>query len=273
MFDEYNYNKKEVMLRNAKKILNPFKKNEMLSFEGRFRTWDEVKRKCTGYDSETIIEKEKIAALKVKNGEACYERDTYLFHKKNYNFPILASLLKQFLLDGYLSVLDFGGSLGSMYFQHKDVFDVLEDKLCWTIVEQQKLVEFGKEKLEDQNLFFKYRIDDVTDSNCILFGSSLQYIDNPQEIIEKAVLLNPAIIIVDKTPMCDESWFSIERVHEPIYEASYPIHIMKQDDLVKMFNNRGFILEYEWIPEAREEFSIKNKHCVFKSMLFKRIEN
>ena len=54
-----------------------------IKFIGPFENWNIAKKYCYGYDSEAIIEKVKNAALKVKNGEYAYERDSVLFEKKN----------------------------------------------------------------------------------------------------------------------------------------------------------------------------------------------
>ena len=40
-----------------------------------------------------IFEKTKQSLLKVKNGEAVYERDSVLFDKKEYPYAIISSLL------------------------------------------------------------------------------------------------------------------------------------------------------------------------------------
>jgi putative methyltransferase (TIGR04325 family) len=70
----------------------------------------------TGYDSEIILEKTRDALLKVKNGEAAYERDSVLFDEIQYAWPLLTSLMwVAAQAKGILNVLDFGGSLGTTY--------------------------------------------------------------------------------------------------------------------------------------------------------------
>ena len=46
---------------------------------GIYDSWEEARKHSSGYDSDKIIEKVKDAALKVKNGEAAYERDSIVF--------------------------------------------------------------------------------------------------------------------------------------------------------------------------------------------------
>jgi len=47
----------------------------------------------TGYDNDMILEKTRLALLKVKNGEAAYERDSVVFEDIQYAWPLLAGLL------------------------------------------------------------------------------------------------------------------------------------------------------------------------------------
>ncbi len=54
---------------------------------GDYRSWDEAMTASTGYDSGIILEKTKAALLKVKNGEAAYERDSVLFDEIQYAWP------------------------------------------------------------------------------------------------------------------------------------------------------------------------------------------
>src|SRR3972149_4197055 len=48
-------------------------------FTGKYATWEEAKQVSTGYDSDLILEKVRSSSLKIKNGEAVYERDSVLF--------------------------------------------------------------------------------------------------------------------------------------------------------------------------------------------------
>ena len=64
-----------------------------LRFEGDFATWEEAKAQCTGYDAKDILAKVLAATLKVKCGEAAFERDSVLFDEVEYAWPMLAGLM------------------------------------------------------------------------------------------------------------------------------------------------------------------------------------
>ena len=54
-----------------------------ISLKGPFPTWEEASLASSGYDSSLILDKVLSASLKVKNGEAIYERDSVIFDQIN----------------------------------------------------------------------------------------------------------------------------------------------------------------------------------------------
>ena len=59
-------------------------------WSGDYTSWQEAKKEATGFDHPAILEKVKNALLKVKNGEAAHERDSVLYDRIQYSFPLLA---------------------------------------------------------------------------------------------------------------------------------------------------------------------------------------
>lgn len=85
MIDEYTFSKRELLYQKLSKYLKFWVKQKMIvSFEGRFADFDSARKLCGGYEEQTIFEKVKNAAIAVKEGKACYERDGYLFYEKEY---------------------------------------------------------------------------------------------------------------------------------------------------------------------------------------------
>src|SRR5215211_4348062 len=87
-------------------------------WKGSYENWQTAMAQTKGYNDTLILERVKDSLLKVKNGEAVYERDSVLFDKIQYAWPLLACLENVALKDkGRLHLVDFGGSLGSSYYQ------------------------------------------------------------------------------------------------------------------------------------------------------------
>ena len=60
---------------------------------GNYANWQEAQIRSVGYDTEEILGSVRDSLLKVKNGEAIYERDSVVFDQIQYSWPLLAGLL------------------------------------------------------------------------------------------------------------------------------------------------------------------------------------
>ncbi|MBI3006142.1 MAG: methyltransferase, TIGR04325 family, partial [Ignavibacteriales bacterium] len=124
------------------------------SFTGNYSSWDEALAHSTGYDSPEILNTVTQALLKVKRGQAEYERDSVLFDSIEYSWPLLSGLMLAAAQNyGKLSVVDVGGSLGSSFFQNRKFLAYLKS-VRWSVVEQKHFVEAGKAHFENSRLRF-----------------------------------------------------------------------------------------------------------------------
>ena len=227
-----------------KRILNfnnqRFIEDQQYGWFGDYDSWQEAANECRGYDQDNILEKVKNSLLKVKNGEAIYERDSVIFNHVEYSWPVLAMLLYT-ATENYnkLHVLDFGGSLGSSYFQNKVFLCHLSD-ITWNIVEQPHFVECGIINFQNDTLRFYNSITESMKSNksdIVLFSSVLQYLHKPEEIINQVVKYKIKYIIVDITSFtCNATHrITVQRVWPEIYEASYPCWFFNEQMFLAMF--------------------------------------
>ncbi|MCX8125373.1 MAG: methyltransferase, TIGR04325 family [Spirochaetes bacterium] len=201
---------------------------------GDYLSWENALAASTGYDSEIILEKTKAALLKVKNGEAVYERDSVLFDKIQYAWPLLAGLMwVAARCGGRLNVLDFGGSLGSSYFQNRRFLQHLLS-VRWNIVEQVQHVEIGRRYFEDDHLKFYVSIEEClnqTAPQVILLSSVLQYVPEPYTLLDKISNLTFDHLIIDRTSFWNgaSDRICVQYVPSKIYEASYPSWIFSDE--------------------------------------------
>lgn len=204
-----------------------------LCFEGDFASWEDANTYCTGYDAEGILTKVLDATLKVKRGEAAFERDSVLFDEIQYAWPLLTGLMWAAARNnGTLNVLDFGGALGSSYFQNRKFLQSLP-AVKWNVVEQLHFVEAGQKHVQDEYLRFYETIENClleNQPNVILMSSVIQYLKSPIEIIKSLKIVNADCLIIDRTPFSnlDEDKLVIQNVPASIYKASYPMWIFSQ---------------------------------------------
>ena len=134
-------------------------------WDGNYENWEIAQKLCQGYDSDIIINKCFESIRLVAEGKAVYERDSVLFDTKEYSVGLIASF---FIVgmneDSRLSVLDFGGSLGTTYFQNKDFFENFKT-YTWAIVEQEKFYDLGRKYFENNHLQFTLTIEECVIKN------------------------------------------------------------------------------------------------------------
>lgn len=227
------------------------KTNTHLEYYGSFSSWDEAKKNSIGYESDIILDKVKNSLLKVKNGEAVYERDSFLFAKIQYPWPLLANLLWIASNNkNNLNIIDFGGSLGSTYFQNINYLKHL-NSLRWNVVEQKSFVECGREFFKDKNLNFYYTINECLKNNkpdAIMLSSVLQYLEKPYDFLEELISYNFKYILFDRTYFSEteEDRITIQVVPKNIYEASYPCWFFSLKKFLSIFqNNYRLISDFE----------------------------
>ncbi len=238
--------REKIIMITLKKIYNYLsllkKKNTACDeiWRGDYSTWEKATKDSTGYNAQNILEKCKTSILKVKNGEAVYERDSVLFDEIQYSFGLLSGLQKVAIENNNnLSVLDFGGSLGTSYFQNKEFLSSIIN-VKWSVVEQKHFVDCGRKFFQDNKLHFFETIEECLDSTCsniILFSGVLQYIENPYYIIKKILKLKIPYIIIDRTSFVDEGRdiITIQKVPKSIYTASYPSRFFSSKNFYSLF--------------------------------------
>jgi putative methyltransferase (TIGR04325 family) len=217
-------------------------------FEGHFATWEEAVAASSGYDQESILAKVTEATLKVKHGEAAYERDSVLFDQIQYSWPALAALMWAAARSGgRLSVLDFGGSLGSSYRQNRRFLDCLAD-VRWGVVEQPHFVVQGRRHVEDERVQFFSAIEECAVKlrpNVIMLGSVLQYLPEPDKVLHELARTEANVMIIDRTPFAqiEHDTITIQRVPPSINEASYPCRILSRERVKRELLSTWHILE------------------------------
>ena len=240
------------------KIVQYLKKNYLrikyhrYGWSGNYVSWPSATDRCTGYNAAEILNKVNVATLKVKNGDAVYERDGMLFNEVEYSWPLLSNLLwiagNQ---NNCLSVLDFGGSLGTTYFQNRAYLKHLS-KLTWSIVEQSNYVQQGNTAIAGEGLTFFENVQTAIQAkgpyDVLLLSCVLPYIEKPFELIAYLQQNDFSYIIVENTYFnsMPANRLTIQKVPPVYYDASYPAWFLNYDEVVGAFSKKyTMIAEYK----------------------------
>lgn len=250
-------------------------KNEKveITFTGNYLTWEDASVICSGYDSDIIINKVKESLELVRDGKAVYERDSVIFDKIEYSQPLLIGLLfASALTEGKLKILDFGGSLGSTYYQNRKFLSNLQ-LVEWSIVEQEKMVSIGKSEFENKELRFFHTIDEAVKARkpeTILLSSVLPYIKNPYDVLALIKSFNFETIIVDRTPFFIKDLpdrITIETVPPEVYTAKYPAWFFNYNTFLSFLSD-----QYELVEtfESNDKYSLVDAEIIYRAIIFKR---
>jgi len=244
-------------------------KNKAIDFSGDYASWEDAMAASSGYDGPGILNKVKEATLKVKNGEAAFERDAVVFDHIEYSWPLLAALLWAAARnEGKLNVLDFGGSLGSSYFQNRKFLSSLPD-VKWNVVEQEQFVQCGRDYIQDKQLRFYLNADECTrenKANILLLCSVLSYVPNWRQVLEALLKLKIPLVLIDRTPFIlnAKERIAIQRVPEWIYPASYPCRFLEESQLLDVFTKAGYELHEEFPALGDANIASAHKGFIFK---------
>jgi putative methyltransferase (TIGR04325 family) len=222
-------------------LFNFLNKNKLVHFFGVYKNWKIAKKYSKGYDQNKILDNALSAAKLVASGKAAYERDGVVFYKNLYSYELITIVLRAATENNNkCTVIDFGGSLGSVYFQNCSFLKGIKN-LKWCVVEQNNFVEVGNKYIADDVIIFFNSIKDILRNfykpNVIIFSGVLQYLPNPYAILKKAINSRADYIVIDRNPFIVEgkTILSIQKVPKTIVDSSYPVWLFNESELKNIF--------------------------------------
>ncbi len=244
---------------------------DRIAFSGDYPSWDAAVRSSTGYDAGVILDKTCAALLKVKNGEAVYERDSVLFDKIQHSFPVLAGLLRAAVVhEGRLSVVDFGGALGSSYFQCRGFLKPVA-QLDWAVVDQPAQVACGQANFSSDQLHFHPAVEDCLSAyrpNVLLLSGVLPYLPAPYALLKQLLQHRISHVIIDRTAFLqsDRERLTVQHVPSTIYSASYPACFFSESQFQAAFTSAGYRLVSDFA--GADDLSPEGEQAVYKGFIY-----
>jgi putative methyltransferase (TIGR04325 family) len=210
-----------------------------ISFTGDFRSWTEAEAASTGYSAKDILDQTIKAARRVRCGEAAFERDGVAFRTMEHNVPLDWALKRIADHYGRLHLIDFGGSLGSTYYQMRATRGSLGD-VKWAVIEQPAHVDVGTREFANRELSFHTTIEEAFKSGqfeVLLLSGVLQYLRDPFHVVECLLDRKMPAIILDRTPFMvgDTRRLTVQHVPKGVYSASYPAWFFAETELLSKF--------------------------------------
>lgn len=245
-------------------------------WKGNFKSFEDAQKQCKGYDENHILNRIIETTGKVRDKKAVYERDGLIYDEIFINHHLLSTLL---LIasknNNKITIIDFGGSLGTSYYQNIKYLNHLTE-LKWCIIEQDNYVKVGKDAFENEHVKFYYNIEECLAENqnpdLLLLSSSLQYIKNPYNLLEHIQSFNIPYLMFDLVGYNDEEdedRITIQNVPPVFYgiEASYPCTFFSKRKLENQLAI-NYEKEFEFVSEP-QKYYINFKPFRYEGSLWK----
>jgi putative methyltransferase (TIGR04325 family) len=245
-------------------------------FTGDYTTWAEALAASTGYYLPEFVERTRQAVLKVKNGEAVYERDSVLFDDIQHSFPLLAGLLRAALEhQGVLTVFDFGGGFGTSYYQCRRFLEPIRS-LRWLVVDQPGHVEQGRRDFQSDELrFFSDSSEVFRDHhpNVLLLSGVLQTIALPYDLLCELASHRVPYLIIDRTFFLTRGVDRLTVQHGPvdIYPGSYPAWFLSEKRLLQTVTAAGYELLLSF--DGFDDLGPDDEAFYTKGFIFRLVES
>lgn len=187
------------------------------------------------------------------------------------SLALLSGLLKAFSNLGRLRVMDFGGSLGSTYFQFQDFLRDVPN-LSWSVVELKSLAEYGKNHLETDSLRFFRNADECMKGRkpeVLILGGVLQYTKEPYATLDKLLAYGFEYVLLDRTLLTKRSgdFLKIQKIPRALFgrPTRYPAWVLSEEQLLRKFLGR-----YELVTSIKSPAPFSDERSSSNFMMFKR---
>jgi putative methyltransferase (TIGR04325 family) len=186
-------------------------------------------------------------------------RDGYFFNEVHLNYEILSIFALQGSKSQSLRVIDFGGGLGTTFFQNRKVLARFGVEVCWNIIEQPHFVNEGKlifDSIDNLHFYETLAESSITSKDLLLFSSVLEYLEDPYSLLGEIMLLDqkPIGIVIDRSPidLCGIQKFVVQSVDASIHEARLPLQILSRERIVDILST-DYELFTEWVSSTQPD--------------------
>lgn len=241
-------------------ILRSLRKGKFYGLSGDFVSWAEAKEYVareygSGYAADNILEQVLAAIQEVRLGRAVFERDGCLFYEQEYNYPFLAALFYSLndclsTRGGHVDILDFGGSLGSTFFQNRKLLAPFSCR--WHIVEQPHFVQTGRANVPEITFHESVEayMENGESTDVLLLSGVLQYFDQPYTYLERMLSCGFKYILMDRTFFNDrepdKDRLTVQTVPPVIYSAAYPAWLLSGRRVGERIEQTGYEKVMQW---------------------------
>ena len=229
-------------------------KNKFLKYghSGTYASFEQALSESDGYDSVEAVAYAE-AELERQNG-----------HLSTRIMRLLAALQYVNAREGRLRVLDFGGSVGGLYFMTRPFLNIE----AWRVCELPRMARAGR-KRTDGVLEFTEELSDCS-ANVVLASGSVQYCRDPYQTLRTLLPLG-RYVVLDRVPLLAEDRLTVQRVRPYLFQGSFPAWFLSEAKLLAELRDWRCIMRWTlpehlaeldgWLQELYHGFLLSRDAC------------
>ncbi len=181
-----------------------------------------------------------------------------------------------------LRVLDYGGSVGNIYYSYAGHLGQFAEKLEWVVFDLPKIVEEGRRiaaQRGEKNLRFAAALEELDGDFVVHVSSAFHYWEKSVAEFVAHLPCQPAHIIVNRVPVNpDEKTFVTVQYKKTF---AVPCMVRNRDEFISDFAAAGYTMVDSWMaPELRLRMPLFPRHdvpaysgfCFSREGAFRKVE-
>jgi putative methyltransferase (TIGR04325 family) len=235
----------------------------VFDFEGPYPSWEAAASRAGGWNEESIAG-DLDTAIKVRDGLIEFEMDGLAREQIIYSTTVISFLLLALSRQKTtINIIDFGGGLGSNYFQNRKLLRQLSGtSVSWNVVERPICAKSGTEHFQTEELKFFSSLEVAVAKlkpipDALIFTGSLQYLAEPFLLLDQVVNYGIKLVAFDRllvSPLSDHAAF-VQRLN--FSPASFPVWCFSKDAFISWLTGKGFLLVEHFTSNSDVHFD----HC------------
>lgn len=248
-----------------------------MRFSGPYADWAEAAREGS-YDEASILARVlEATTLALHTGQR--EQDGSVRPIEESVSPALAAIMMAAAAEhGSLSVLDFGGALGSHWLAWQAWLGLLP-AYSWHVVEQASFAAAGRELFAGSaDLHFHDSVNAVcragVEINAVLASAVLPYLQNPHDCLSELLSVGAQFVVVDRMPFIDgmQDLIVVQKNPRNIGGHRYPCWLFSEEALIATARAAGYRPVLNWTG-SDGQFQAGSRHIQYRGLILRRQES
>ena len=207
-------------------LARPLRRRWGTRLRGRFEDWRSAQARCgAGYAKPELIRELAAAAAAVLDGRVAWERDGHGFAEPSPDWRLIALIHAVAEGASPVRILDIGGGMASAWTRNRCW---LPERISWRVVEQPGVVAAAVDLFRGHPVAFTADLASALadgDADIVHFGSVLQYLEDPWQLVESCLAIHPRMLFIDRTPFSStvrKDEIVVQEVPRRLGGARYP---------------------------------------------------